>query len=181
MTDSDSPMQPENTTPAQPAVPETEAAPLIPVPPVAPATPAAGPQTQTRRVGRDGKYCWGVGRRKSSVARVRITPGEGVVKINKKDLNDYFSLHQDREAAVAPLTATDARRKYDVFINVRGGGTTGQSGAIKMGLARALVIADSQFETTLRDRGYMTRDSRIVERKKPGRRKARRRFQFSKR
>lgn len=181
MTDSDSPIQPEATPPTQPvAVPEPLVPPMIPVAPVA-AAAAPVAATQTRRVGRDDKYCWGVGRRKSSVARVRITPGEGVIKVNKKELNDYFSLHQDRENAVSPLNATDARRKYDVFVNVSGGGTTGQAGAIKMGLARALVIADGQCETKLRDGGYMTRDSRVVERKKPGRRKARRRFQFSKR
>jgi len=177
---SDTPIQPEaSSNPAEPAAtPEPAVAPVVPV--SSPA-PVPGTQTQTRRSGRHGGFTWGVGRRKASVARVRIRPGEGQVKVNKKDLKDYFSLNQDQECVLGPLNATETQRKFDVFINVRGGGTTGQSGAIRMGLARALVIADAQFESTLRDRGYLPRDSRVVERKKPGRRKARRRFQFSKR
>ena len=128
-----------------------------------------------------GQYCWGTGRRKASVARVRIRPGSGKILINKKELNDYFCLVKDRSEVTSPMDATKTLDRYDVFVNAKGGGTTGQAGAIKMGLARALMSAEPDTESTLRDGGFMTRDARMVERKKYGLKKARKSFQFSKR
>jgi len=128
-----------------------------------------------------GGYWWGTGRRKSSVARVRIKPGDGKLLINKKQLSDYFKLEQDRHAVVAPLRAIEGEKKFDVFVNVSGGGITGQSGATRLGIARALKNYDESLTQMLRDGGHLTRDPRMVERKKPGQAGARRRFQFSKR
>jgi len=128
-----------------------------------------------------GGFYWGTGRRKSSVARVRIRPGDGKLLINKKELSDYFAREQDRKAVLAPLKTVDAEKSFDVFINVRGGGTSGQAGAALLGVARALKNYDENYIQPLRDGGHLTRDSRMVERKKPGQRGARRRFQFSKR
>lgn len=126
-------------------------------------------------------YFWGLGRRKSAVARVRIRPGKGEIKVNKRDLDVFFTQEKDRAMVVAPLKATETLGKVDVFVNVGGGGYTGQSGAIVLGVARALLAANGDYESVLRENGYLTRDSRIVERKKYGQRGARRRFQFSKR
>ena len=126
-------------------------------------------------------YWWGTGRRKSSVARVRIKPGDGKLLVNKKELGDYFRREQDRKAVLAPLKAASAEKSFDVFINVKGGGTTGQAGASLLGIARALKKYDENYIQALRDGGHLTRDPRMVERKKPGQRGARRRFQFSKR
>ena len=126
-------------------------------------------------------YWWGTGRRKSSVARVRIRQGEGKLLINKKELGDYFKREQDRKAVTSPLKAIKAEKSFDVFINVKGGGTTGQTGAAVLGIARALKNYDVNFTSVLRDGGYLTRDPRMVERKKPGQPGARKRFQFSKR
>ena len=128
-----------------------------------------------------GGYWWGTGRRKSSVARVRIKPGSGKLIVNKRQLDDYFTREQDRNAIMAPLKAVKAEKLFDVFINVKGGGTTGQSGASLLGIARALKNYDNSFVQVLRDSGHLTRDPRMVERKKPGQSGARRRFQFSKR
>lgn len=128
-----------------------------------------------------GGFWWGTGRRKSSVARVRIKPGDGKLIVNKKEFADYFPREQDRESVVGPLKSVDGAEKFDVFINVKGGGTTGQSGASRLGIARALKNYDDGYLPALRDGGYLTRDPRMVERKKPGQRGARRRFQFSKR
>jgi small subunit ribosomal protein S9 len=128
-----------------------------------------------------GGYWWGTGRRKSAVARVRIKPGSGKLMVNKKQLDDYFKRAQDRKAVIAPLKAVDVEKAFDVFINVRGGGTTGQAGASLLGIARALKKYDDNYLPALRDGGHLTRDPRMVERKKPGQRGARRRFQFSKR
>jgi small subunit ribosomal protein S9 len=128
-----------------------------------------------------GGYYWGTGRRKTSVARVRIKPGEGKLLINDRKLGDYFKTDQNRKAVMAPLLATNAEKSFDVFVNVTGGGTTGQTGATVLGIARALKNYDPSFVHALRDGGYLTRDPRMVERKKPGQAGARRRFQFSKR
>jgi small subunit ribosomal protein S9 len=128
-----------------------------------------------------GGYWWGTGRRKSSVARVRIKPGSGKLVINKKELDDYFRREQDRKSVLAPLKTVNAEKVFDVFINVRGGGITGQAGASLLGIARALRNYDDNYVQALRDGGHLTRDPRMVERKKPGQRGARRRFQFSKR
>ena len=126
-------------------------------------------------------YTWGTGRRKSSIARVRIRPGDGKLLINKRKVDDYFTQPRDRNAIVAPLKSLKAEKKFDVFVNVKGGGTSGQAGATMLGIARALRNYDEGYLKDLRDGGYLTRDSRMVERKKPGQRGARRKFQFSKR
>lgn len=145
---------------------------------------ATAPQPATKPVKKEpdkGGFYWGTGRRKSSVARVRIKPGKGKLLVNKKELADYFAREQDRQAVLAPLKTVEAEKSFDVFINVKGGGTTGQSGAARLGIARALKNYDENYLQGLRDDGHLTRDSRMVERKKPGQRGARRRFQFSKR
>jgi small subunit ribosomal protein S9 len=126
-------------------------------------------------------YVWGVGRRKSSVARVRVITGSGKIRVNGRELNDYFTNERDRKAIFGPLEVTNTGGKMDVFVNADGGGQTGQSGAIVMGLARALMKYDSSLEASLRNAGFLTRDSRMKERKKYGQLGARRRFQFSKR
>lgn len=128
-----------------------------------------------------GGYWWGTGRRKSAVARVRIKPGSGKLLVNKKELDDYFKREQDRKAVLAPLKTVRAENHFDIFINVKGGGSTGQAGASLLGIARALRNYDSTLVGALRDGGHLTRDPRMVERKKPGQSGARRRFQFSKR
>jgi len=125
---------------------------------------------------------WGTGRRKTSVARVRlIAGGDGQFVVNKKNLETFFNLARHQNTARAPLVSANATDEYDIFVNVSGGGITGQAGAIRLGLARALVKANAEIEETLRDEGHLTRDSRMVERKHYGRRGARRGFQFSKR
>ena len=128
-----------------------------------------------------GGFYWGTGRRKTSVARVRIRPGDGKLIINKRELDNFFRSDQDRSAVKAPLAAAKAEKTLDVFVNVNGGGTTGQAGATVLGIARALKIYDPGLAPMLRDGGFLTRDPRMVERKKPGQSGARRRFQFSKR
>jgi small subunit ribosomal protein S9 len=150
----------------------------------APQTPASEPKTVISP-GNKGKqkygYWWGTGRRKTSVARVRIRPGSGKFLVNKRELDDYFKRDQDRKAAVAALKLVQAEKSFDVFVNVRGGGITGQAGAALLGVARALRTYDENYIGVLRDHGLLTRDPRMVERKKPGQAGARRRFQFSKR
>ena len=122
-----------------------------------------------------------VGRRKTSVARVLMRPGQGSVRVNGKPIEEYFTLARHRSLIEAPLEATECVGAYDLHVRVRGGGITGQAEATRLGVARALVNFDEDRRKTLRDHGMLTRDSRIVERKKPGRPKARKRFQFSKR
>ena len=134
-------------------------------------------------------WWWGTGRRKTAVARVRLRPakdGEGSLKIQItrkqfKTVEDYFSEPRDRNDAYAPLKVTDTLGKLDVFVRTHGGGYMGQSQAIRLGISRALVGYDPNFEQALRDAGYLTRDARKVERKKYGQPCARARFQFSKR
>ncbi|MBA7699106.1 30S ribosomal protein S9 [subsurface metagenome] len=126
-------------------------------------------------------YIWGLGRRKTAVARVRIAAGEGNVLINKRSVQEYFTEDEDRKSVYAPLEATETRGRFNVWANVQGGGTSGQAGAVLLGIARALVKAEPELEATLRAGRYLTRDPRMVERKKYGQRGARRRFQFSKR
>lgn len=126
-------------------------------------------------------YIWGTGRRKKAVARVRIRPGTGKFLVNKREADAYFDHHRDRDAVVAPLRAAKMVRGWDVWANVKGGGHTGQAGAVVLGLARALAKAMPETESALRDHGLLTRDARMVERKKPGQPGARKRFQFSKR
>jgi small subunit ribosomal protein S9 len=126
-------------------------------------------------------FTWGLGRRKSAVARVRIKPGAGAFIVNGKPMEVFFPTLQTQLRAKAPLEATETGDTYDVFVNVNGGGITGQSDAVRMGLARALNTINPGHDEVLRQDGLLTRDSRMKERKKYGRRGARRGFQFSKR
>jgi len=122
-----------------------------------------------------------VGRRKRAVARVLLAPGKGEWKVNGRPLSDYFPRPTHQIRVMEPLKVVDAEGLFDVVIRVRGGGLTGQSDAVRLGLARALVHQDEERRPVLREHGMLTRDPRQVERKKPGRPKARKRFQFSKR
>jgi len=126
-------------------------------------------------------WIWGTGRRKTSVARVRVRPGTGVMQINSRELQEYFPRTLHRERIVAPLKETGAEGRYDIFITVSGGGISGQAGAITLGIARALAKADGSLEVALKEKKLLTRDPRMVERKKYGLHKARRAHQFSKR
>ena len=124
----------------------------------------------------------GTGRRKTSVARVRLVPGEAGVTINGKDMRDYFGGRELLAKIVEqPLELTETLNKYGVKVNVNGGGNTGQAGAIRHGVSRALIVADESLRGALKEAGFLTRDSRMVERKKYGKKKARRSPQFSKR
>jgi small subunit ribosomal protein S9 len=124
---------------------------------------------------------FGTGRRKKSVARVRLIPGEGNFIINKRDIDNYFGLETLKVVARQPLVLTDTLGKFDVIVNVHGGGFTGQAGAIRHGISRALIKADEELRPTLKKAGYLTRDPRMKERKKYGLKGARRSPQFSKR
>ncbi|CCQ93518.1 ribosomal protein S9 [[Clostridium] ultunense Esp] len=123
----------------------------------------------------------GTGRRKTSVARVRLLPGSGNITINKRDIEEYFDFDTLKVLVKEPLVITDTIDKYDVFVNVQGGGFTGQAGAIRHGISRALVNSDEELKPVLKKAGFLTRDPRMKERKKYGLKKARRAPQFSKR
>lgn len=155
----------ESTPPVEPAVPD----------------PPRPRSFYTKSPNKNNPYTWGTGRRKSSVARVRIRPGDGKYVINKREISDYFCLEKDRIAVRVPLEVTETSKTMDVFVNVCGGGVTGQAGAVLLGLARALARHDETFLPKLHEKNLMSRDPRKVERKKYGQRGARRRFQFSKR
>ncbi|MEX0737291.1 MAG: 30S ribosomal protein S9 [Bacteroidota bacterium] len=122
-----------------------------------------------------------VGRRKTAVARVKLTEGSGKVTINNKDLEAYFPISVLREEVLKPFEATSTKGRYDAKVRVHGGGPTGQAGAIRLSIARSLVALDEDSRQNLRNAGLLTRDPRMVERKKYGQKKARKRFQFSKR
>ncbi|MCX8106051.1 MAG: 30S ribosomal protein S9 [Ignavibacterium album] len=122
-----------------------------------------------------------VGRRKTSVARVILKNGSGKVTVNDREFEDYFPQLLSREDILAPFKVTQTEGKYDVFVNVDGGGTTGQAQAIRLGISRALIDINPDFRPALKSEGFLRRDPRMVERKKYGRPKARKRFQFSKR
>ncbi|MBO4837863.1 MAG: 30S ribosomal protein S9 [Lachnospiraceae bacterium] len=124
---------------------------------------------------------YGTGRRKKSIARVFLIPGTGKITVNKRDIEDYFGLETLKVVVRQPLAATQTADKYDVNVTVKGGGFTGQAGAIRHGIARALLKVDGEFRPTLKKAGYLTRDPRMKERKKPGLKAARRAPQFSKR
>ena len=126
------------------------------------------------------KY-YGTGRRKSSIARVYLVPGTGVITINKRSIDDYFGLETLKMVVRQPLVATETADKFDVLVNVHGGGTTGQAGAIRHGVSRALLQADAEYRPVLKKEGFLTRDPRMKERKKYGHKAARRAPQFSKR
>ena len=123
----------------------------------------------------------GTGRRKKSIARVYLTPGKGNIVINKRNIDEYFGLETLKVIVRQPLVATETADKFDVLVNVKGGGYTGQAGAIRHGIARALLTVDADYRPTLKKAGYLTRDPRMIERKKYGLKAARRAPQFSKR
>ena len=122
-----------------------------------------------------------VGRRKNAVARVKLSPGSGKVTVNERPLENYFPLEIQRTEVLKPFQVTDTLGRYDAKISVSGGGVAGQAGAVRMGIARSLVATDEDLRSALRNAGLLTRDPRMVERKKYGQKKARKRFQFSKR
>jgi small subunit ribosomal protein S9 len=124
---------------------------------------------------------YGTGRRKKSVARVFLTPGKGKITINSRDLDEYFGMETLKVIVKQPLTALEAEGKFDAYVTVKGGGFTGQAGAVRHGIARALVRADEEYRPVLKKAGYLTRDPRMKERKKYGLKAARRAPQFSKR
>ena len=124
---------------------------------------------------------YGTGRRKKSIARVYLIPGTGKVTINKRDIDEYFGLETLKVIVRQPLVLTESNGKYDVLVNVHGGGYTGQAGAIRHGISRALLEVDADFRQTLKKAGFLTRDPRMKERKKYGLKAARRAPQFSKR
>lgn len=152
--------------------PEVEAAPEAPAP-----KPAPAPRQKLK----PGEWWWGLGRRKSAVARVRIRPGDGKFVVNKRPCEEYFTGERDRNDINNVLEKTSTKGKIDIYVNVKGGGYTGQAGAIVLGLGRAIKVYDSNLEPILRDNNFLTRDPRQVERKKYGQPGARKRFQFSKR
>jgi len=164
---------------------DTQAAEGVESPPGAAQEAQMGQEVQPQPVQQGpqlpGGYFYGTGRRKKAVARVRLRSGSGKIRINGRDMEQYFVEDRDRKAIQAPLEATQTLGRYDVYVNVGGGGFTGQAGAVVLGLARALKSMDPSLEPILRNGGYLTRDSRMKERKKYGLRGARRSFQFSKR
>jgi small subunit ribosomal protein S9 len=122
-----------------------------------------------------------VGRRKNAIARVKLIDGSGKITVNKREFENYFPLEIQRDEIMKPFKVTDTMGRYDVMIRVNGGGPNGQAGAVRLGIARSLVALDEDARTALRGAGLLTRDPRMVERKKYGQKKARKRFQFSKR
>jgi small subunit ribosomal protein S9 len=129
----------------------------------------------------DKTYTWGTGRRKTAVARVRIREGTGQFMVNGLDVDQYFQVESQQKAVRSPLMGTDMGGRIDVFANVQGSGKNGQAGAVLLGIARALKEMRPDLDASLRAGGYLTRDARMVERKKYGHKKARKSFQFSKR
>ncbi len=177
MTDSDVASTPESTPESTPAA-DTSENPVVAVSTPDP-TPESAPVAEVTYQKLD--KAWGTGRRKAAVARVLIKPGSGKFLINKREVDKYFTEVTDRRQVVVPLEICEQMGKWDIRVNVGGGGHTGQAGAIRLGVARALVKCDGQLEASIRGAGLLTRDARKVERKKYGQRGARRRFQFSKR
>lgn len=147
----------------------------------APVAPVAAPESELKPGEPKSGFWWGIGRRKKSIARVRIKPGDGKLMMNDRKLEDYFKRVQDRQVIENILKALKAEKTFDVYANIDGGGTTGQAGAVVLGIARAMKLYDPNMLQALRDGEFLTRDSRMKERKKYGQRGARRRFQFSKR
>jgi len=127
------------------------------------------------------QYIWGTGRRKTSIARVRIKKGNGKIVVNEKEMDSYFTIDRERGMVRLPLKTTKTLGEYDVLANVKGGGSTGQAGALSLGIARALSKSNPNLAESLRDGGFLTRDSRMKERKKYGQKGARKSFQWTKR
>jgi len=124
---------------------------------------------------------WAVGRRKEASARVKLTPGTGKIAVNDRKMEDYFPTQTLRDYALQPMVVSGMAKKYDIQANIAGGGTVGQSGALRHGIARALILASAELRAVLKQSGLLARDARVKERKKYGQPGARRRFQFSKR
>jgi len=124
---------------------------------------------------------YGTGKRKSAIARVFLFPGKGSIRINRQTLGEYFKTEPDRQTVRLPLLTTDSMEKFDVYVNVQGGGHSGQAGAIRLGISRALLQYNNELRARLKRAGFLTRDPRVKERKKYGQKGARKRFQFSKR
>ena len=124
---------------------------------------------------------YGTGRRKRSIARVFLSPGKGEIKVNGESFRDYLCRETLATIVMQPLVAVEGEKEYDINVNVSGGGLTGQAGAIRLGISRALLDVDSDFRSIIKEKGFLTRDARKVERKKPGQPGARKNFQFSKR
>jgi small subunit ribosomal protein S9 len=167
----------DNTDVQDPAAEATAAASVSPVPP-ATAAPKTG---QARRKGAGERPVQTVGRRKEAIVRVRLIPGTGAVTCNGRDIVDYFPSKVHQQVVKEPLVATETLEQYDVLANLRGGGVTGQAGALRMGIARALIELDPETRPTLKKAGFLTRDARETERKKYGLKKARKAPQYSKR
>ena len=129
----------------------------------------------------EGQYYEGLGRRKSATARVRLFSGEGVIIVNDKPMSEYFTREVDRRMLLAPLKETGLENSFDISIKVKGGGITGQAGAVSLGIARALLLSDPDLRKPLRQNGLLTRDARTKERKKPGLKRARKAPQYTKR
>lgn len=129
----------------------------------------------------EGPYYEGIGRRKSATARVRLYAGEGVMVINNKPAEEYITRDMDMKTILDPLVVTNLQGKYDISVRVQGGGLSGQAGAIRLGVARALLRIDPELRKTLRQHGFLTRDARAKERKKPGLKRARKAPQYTKR
>lgn len=145
-------------------------------------TPSKKPASKaTETTASPVEWSWGLGRRKSAVARVRIRPGKGIFLVNKRECDEYFTAARDRNDLRNVLEKTSMKDNIDIYVNVKGGGFTGQAGAIILGLGRAILKYDNSLEPILRDNKFLTRDPRKVERKKYGQPGARKRFQFSKR
>lgn len=143
---------------------------------------SAREEAPERRIVKDAAgYTWAVGRRKAAAARVRVRPGSGTIVVNSRELNDYFPDARWRESVLASLRVLERKDGYDIVANVKGGGQTGQAEALSLAIARAISFIDPEAYTPLREAGLLTRDARVVERKKYGLRGARRAFQFSKR
>ena len=179
---------PESAAESAPApestpAPEGEAMPELTLGSGAPADESAQPAEEPVFRGKIDKFgvAMGTGRRKTAVARVRIKKGSGALTINNRPLEDYCRVERDRMNVEAPLRATDTFGKVDIWVRVEGGGPTGQAGAIVLGIARALQTMDPTLHSRLSEGGFLTRDGRMVERKKYGYKKARKSFQFSKR
>ncbi len=136
----------------------------------------------TKKVSKKKVMFWGVGRRKKAIARVRILPeGNGVITVNRKPIEEYFPVEIHQFIVKQPLTLTNTLARYDVAVNVQGGGVSGQAGAVRHGIARALIVAEPELRPALKAAGFLTRDPRMKERKKYGLHKARKAPQFSKR
>lgn len=174
-------MTEQENTPAAPESAGDAPAPVEAAAPIETPAPTPAPTPSARPTGSQGGFWWGTGRRKASVARVRIRPGTGQLTINKRPYEEFFTGERDRKDLLNVLERTNTTKSVDVHVNVLGGGCSGQAGAIVLGLARALNRYDPSLEPILRDNHFLTRDPRRVERKKYGQRGARARFQFSKR